>query len=399
MSLSKFRIPSYLHHKARNKGRSRVNGKDIYFPGVYDSKESRDAYRELVARLAGEHHERLKHLRGDEILRGECLVVELMADYLQHADSYYTTESEPRCIRYALQPMRDLFGRLGVDEISPKKLKVVREAMIEKGWSRTGVNAAVRRVVRMFRWGVEEELVTVQTLQALSAVSPLKYGRRPEVPENEDREAVRPEHIDAVKDYVLPEVWAMVTVQRHSGMRPTEVCELKGADILRESDVWTYSPPKHKNAWRRKKRIVYLGPACQRALSPFLSVDPDEYIFSPRRAIKSQRKKLSGSRTTPLNQGDRIGYSKRTREGRKAKRQPGIKYTSASYRRAIQRACDVAGIKRWTPYQIRHSKAQEVRAEYGIEGASAALGNSIDAAQIYAERNAKLAKELARKCG
>jgi hypothetical protein len=41
--------PSYLRHKPRNCGKVRIDGKDIYLPGEYDSPESREAYHRLVA--------------------------------------------------------------------------------------------------------------------------------------------------------------------------------------------------------------------------------------------------------------------------------------------------------------------------------------------------------------
>ena len=254
--------------------------------------------------------------RGESILKGECLVIELMVDYLRHVDEYYSASNEPSSIRYALHPIRDLFGRLGVDEISPRKLKAARDVMIAKGWSRTGINKACSRILRMFKWGVAEELVQPTTYQALKAVEPLKYGRCGDVRETKPVKAVDDAAIEAVRSHVLPEVWAMIQVQRHSGMRPGEVCELQGKHIERAHDVWIYKPDKHKNAWRKKERIVFLGPSCQRAILPFLIADPDSYIFSPRRAL--ERRRQERVRSTPVNEGNRPGYSHRSRaEGSK----------------------------------------------------------------------------------
>ena len=49
--------------------------------------------------------------------------------------------------------------------------------MVGLGWSRKYINKQVGRVVRMFRWGVSEELVPPSVHQALVAVPGLRKGR------------------------------------------------------------------------------------------------------------------------------------------------------------------------------------------------------------------------------
>ncbi|MCL5945588.1 MAG: tyrosine-type recombinase/integrase [Planctomycetes bacterium] len=54
----------------------------------------------------------------------------------------------------------------------------------------------------------------------------------------------------------------------------------------------------------------------------------------------------------------------------------------------------------WNVHQIRHAWATRVRALHGLEAAQATLGHaSLDATQIYAEKSAHLAIEIARKMG
>jgi hypothetical protein len=48
---------------------------------------------------------------------------------------------------------------------------------------------------------------------------------------------------------------------------------------------------------------------------------------------------------------------------------------------------------------IGRARATEVRAQYGLEGAAASLGDTVEAAKIYAERNQQLAKRIAREIG
>jgi hypothetical protein len=66
---------------------------------------------------------------------------------------------------------------------------------------------------------------------------------------------------------------------------------------------------------------------------------------------------------------------------------------------AIRRACRKAGVPPWTVLQVRHSRATDVRQQYGLEGAAASLGDTVESAEIYAERNQQLAQRIAREIG
>ena len=84
----------------------------------------------------------------------------------------------------------------------------------------------------------------------------------------------------------------------------------------------------------------------------------------------------------------------------KPKRKPGKRYTRDSYRRAVQRACDKAGVERWSPNQLRHSAATEIRSRYGLEAAQVVLGHAkADVTQVYAERDLQLARNVVREVG
>jgi integrase len=54
----------------------------------------------------------------------------------------------------------------------------------------------------------------------------------------------------------------------------------------------------------------------------------------------------------------------------------------------------------WHANQLRHSKATEVRRQFGLEAAQVSLRHAkADVTQVYAERDARLAVEVARKIG
>ncbi len=78
----------------------------------------------------------------------------------------------------------------------------------------------------------------------------------------------------------------------------------------------------------------------------------------------------------------------------------GDHYTTGSYRRAIARACDEAGIDGWTPHRLRHTAATTIRRRFGLEAAQVMLGHAqADVTQVYAEVNRDRAFEVAAQIG
>ncbi len=70
------------------------------------------------------------------------------------------------------------------------------------------------------------------------------------------------------------------------------------------------------------------------------------------------------------------------------------------YAYAIRRACEKAGIELWSPNQLRHAAATEIRKKYSLADAKAALGHSsISTTLIYAEACAEEAAKVMREIG
>ena len=66
-------------------------------------------------------------------------------------------------------------------------------------------------------------------------------------------------------------------------------------------------------------------------------------------------------------------------------------YSIASYAKAVERACDLSGVK-FTPYQIRHLVAEEIDEKFGREAVAAVLGHkNLETSAIYTKRNIALA--------
>lgn len=276
-------VPHYLHHKPSGQARVCVGDREIYL-GVYNSPESLEAYRKLIAELRTAPAEVvvpvLKPAAG-------VSVNEVMLAFWKHAEQHYTREdgsqtNELTEYRQAFKILRELYGRTPATDFGPLALKAVRQRMIDNGNCRTTINNRVRRLKHVFKWAAENELVPAAVHLALATVAGLQKGRT-KVREPEPVEPVREADARAVLPFVRPPVAAMIELQLLTGMRPGEVCAIMPCDIDTTGDVWVYRPGQHKNKHKGKGRAVAIGPRGRAVLARFAPADPEDYYFSPRR--------------------------------------------------------------------------------------------------------------------
>lgn len=272
-------------------------------------------------------------------------------------------------------------------------------------------------------------MIPPAVLQALAAVPGLKKGRC-DAPEPEPVAPVDVYVVEQTIPLMLPVTADMVRLQLLTGARPGEVCSLRPCDIDRSGDIWEHSVDGHKTEHHGRSRTVYIGPAAQALLRPYLLRDELSHCFSPREAMDQHRAQRYERRTTPLSCGNRPGTNRKRQSRKKA----GDRYDTSSYRHAIHYACDRAfpppgelakqegettkqhmarltederaaldawqKEHRWSPNKLRHTKATEIRRRFGLEAAQVILGHAAaDVTQIYAERDAEKASEVARLVG
>jgi integrase len=372
-------------------------------------------------------------------------VADLCDDYQAHAGTIYvkrgrqtTTMSE---VIAALRCLRDACGELSAATVEAPQIASLRDSMI---WSESGgmrralgrgtVNGRLRVIQQGFAWAhAEKGRVPQAVAVAVSMVAPLRQGRSAA----HEPEEVRPVAWDVVErtiDEASSVVADMIGLQWLTGMRPDEVCVMRGCDLQTASvaapappsaaetktkkrasasppePVWVYRPEHHKTEHHGKAREVCLGPKAIEIVRPYLRPEAQGYLFSPRAAVAEWAAE-SGHRQDPSRAGDR--------------------YTTRGYRQAIHRACDRAfpfpGERkptelrkltaeelaahraaraawqekhRWNPNQLRHAWATAVRRQFGVEASKVGLGHSdIKTAEIYAERDRERAMDVARKVG
>lgn len=432
-------IPSYRKHSQSGLGvvtlTDGLGGRRDVTLGEYGTAASRAAY----LRVVGEWQAAGRQFATSAADVTDLTVNELLSRFLRFATGHYRhasgeQTSELAGIKLAASPLVRIYGFARVSDFGPLALKAVRESLIKSGICRNECNKRTRKIVRIFRWAVENELVSATQLAALRAVKGLARGRS-EARESEPVRAVASAHVDAVLPYLNPTVRAMVELARLTGARPSEIFVLRACDIdmsVSGSGVWLYRPQRHKNSWRDRERIICIGPKGQGIIRPLLKLDLQAYIFDPRDALAEHLRMRREHRQTKLYPSHVANQQRKRR--RKPKRRPTDTYDVASFNKAIFRACDrafpppeclakrddetnAAWRARLTPAQraelaawrrehrfsgnrLRHLFATEARKHFNAESAQTALGHaSLSTTEIYAEKNLSLAVNVAAQIG
>jgi integrase len=380
--------PAYCLHRRSGRGFVTIDGRQRTLPGRYDSPESRAAYDRIVGTWLANG----RALPAAPQAASGPTVATIALAFWRHAKAFYVdadgnNTGEVESFRYALRPLRRLYGSTPAADFGPKALKALRAAMLlpqpvidpatkrpklgpdgtpatRPGWSRTYANRQTDRIKGVFRWAASEELVPAAVPAALDTLKSIRSGR-----ETPPVKAIAPEFAEAVLPHVSAQVGAMVRLQLLTAMRPGEVVIMGGFDLDTGGPVWVYTPAKHKTAGRGHARAVYLGPKAQEVIRPFLRPDTGANLFSPADAERTRREAAHAARATPLSCGNRPGSNRRRQPTRTA----GVRYTVTSYYRAVERGCDkafpppadVAGrpaellawrkAHRWHPHQLRHT--------------------------------------------
>lgn len=419
-------VPKYRKHRASGQAVVTIAGRDHYL-GPYGTKVSRLEYDRLIT-------EWLASGRPSTVVDsddGQLTITELCARYWQFAEKHYRKNgkgtSEQDNIKYAIRPLRQLYGRTLVKDFGPLALKALQVRMTDDGLSRGVINSRIGKVKRMFRWAVSEELAPASLVHSLSTVMGLQKGRT-KARECDPVEPVDDETVNQTLPFLPSTVADMVRFQRLTGARPQDVCNLRPCDLDRSGDVWLYCPEHHKTEHHGKTRVICIGPRAQEILLQYLLRDAEAYCFSPAESERKRKAELRANRRTAVQP------SQVDRSTRSPQRKPRDQYTTNAYLYAVRRACDRAFLApeplrrsadesvkewegrltdkqraelekwqsdhRWSPNRLRHSAGTEIRKRFGLEGAQVVLGHaSADVTQVYAERDLQKAVEIMREVG
>jgi integrase len=394
------KLPSYRLHKPSGQAVVTINGHDHYL-GAFETPESRAEYDRVIAEYLANRSARppaSASIDAGPLDSSDLTINEMLLAFWSHAERHYRTPSGRPTKELAnfgdtFRPLRQLYGSTIAREFSPLRLKALRQTMIDAGLARTTINQRIGRIIHVFKWAASEEMVSASVYQSLKTVSGLQKGRT-DARESKPVKPVPDASVDAIRPHVARQVWAMVEIQRLTGMRPGEVCFIRTCDLDVSGMVWVYTPADHKMLYRDRERKIYIGPRAQAILKSWLKTDLTEYLFSPADARAERYAAMRKRRKTPVQP------SQRDRRKPSVKRRPGAHYTTCTYRNAIGTACSRAGISRWHPNQLRHNAATRLRKEFGLDVARVILGHSSPVVtEFYAELDMAKAAEAMSKVG
>lgn len=389
--------PAYRHQKSRNLAVVRIHGKDYYL-GEYGSAESKQLYAQLIAEkwadLSEQSTARLP-LSRKVWPQIDDLIAQFMTKFV--VNYYIDRDGKPSerqyHIRLALRPLHELYGSTPIDQFGSKRLKLVRERIIQMGieeqggYSRRYVNDHVAIIKNFVRWCVEEELAPADCSNYLAAVQQLRKGRDKRVKENEKVMPIAKEVVKATLPFLAPQLATMVQLQLHTAMRPDEVTIMRLCDIDQSGDIWMFVPQAHKREHHELPRPIFLGPRSQQLMQPWLDRPGQAYLFSPQEVVAAS---LARRRKSDKNTPAKFNYRNAPRDC----------YDDETYCRAVKRACKRAGVPTWTPNRLRHTAATYIRETYGLEAAKIILGHqSAVTTEIYAEKDAKIAMNIMKEIG
>jgi hypothetical protein len=146
-------VPSYKFHKPSGQARVRLNGRDLYL-GKLGTPESLAEYERVCAEVRASAVSVQAAARSGG--PADVTVNEVLVAFLAHAERHYrradgSPTNEINEYKYAIAPLRRLYGHAPAREFGPVALQAVRRRMIEASWCRTRVNKQVGRLRRVFR--------------------------------------------------------------------------------------------------------------------------------------------------------------------------------------------------------------------------------------------------------
>ena len=262
-------VPKYSLHRASGQAVVTIQGKDHYL-GPHGTKASKLEYDRLVGEWLAAGRPALPSPESRQIT-----VAEVVLAFLKHARQYYLKNGEPTGTADNYLPaaalLKERYGRTLAVEFGPLALKALIAKMVQAGQSRRYVNDNAQRIKRIFRWAASEELVPPTVPQALPTVEGLRKGHS-QARETEPITPIDDAIVDATVPHLSPIVADMIRLQRLTGARPGEICQLRSCDVDRAGDVWRYIPREHKTEHHGHQRVICIGPRAQTVLLPYIVI-------------------------------------------------------------------------------------------------------------------------------
>ena len=142
-----------------------------------------------------------------------------------------------------------------------------------------------QRIKKMFKHAMSRELIPLEVYSHLETLDPLSYGQTT-AKEYKQRMPVSIAIVNATAKFLSPQAKAIITLQAATGMRPSEIFEMRPCDIDRSGNEWFYRPTHHKTADHGVTKAVPIVGAAKTALMPFLLRPAVAFCFSPAESAR-----------------------------------------------------------------------------------------------------------------
>lgn len=400
------RPPKLCHNKKKNFAYIYIGRKQVYL-GKWGSDETKAAYTRFLMEWA-----KSKTATEARLHPGKISLVEVVCAFIEDFRARPSKSlSDLNTYIFLGKRICSLFPDYAADDFRIRDLETLRDSFQKEGYyrggrrheyTRTYLNKLMNRTKSIFSWGISKEMVSAETYARLKFLVPLRRGQT-SAPEPEKKHTVSDSDFNAVLNYLIPTYRDIAVILRYTGMRPSELANMRICDIEMTGDLWIYRPSEHKTAYRGNTRSIVIGEKAQNALKRHLeNRGEEEYVFTPARVMEEfwtekrfQRKsKVTPSQTERGNQRKEkrtVGYSE--------------KLNTCLIGKAVKRACKLALTDGkietpWTPYELRHTAITEARIHFGAEAAQHFAGHStIHTQEVYDHSAVLSASRVVEKLG
>ncbi len=257
-------LPQMRAHLS-GQGFVRIDDRNFYL-GKYASPESLARYAVLIAEYQANNLTLPKdfdiraidaraglllaqevELPAEHLEKKPILIKHVTAAYREHAKETYAKSKAELGRILSLCDELDLHdGNVKADEFGPRALQHQRQRWVDSGKARRYCNRLANLVIRIYRWAVSQELVNENTWSRLRSLDALRIGQT-KARETKDIQPVSLAIVRATIKELPPVIRAMIRIHVATGMRPSELCNMRPCDIDRTGIEWMYRPELHKN--------------------------------------------------------------------------------------------------------------------------------------------------------
>lgn len=244
-------------------------------------------------------------------------------------------------------------------------------------------------------------MVSSETDVLLKYLPPLRKGQTT-APEPKPRHLIPDANFNAVCAFLPSYFRDVVEVLHLTGMRPSELTNMRVCDIDRSGKIELYCPEHHKTEHSGGRRCSYR------------SNNPEDTYRSPGRQSNRRvcfhtgkgdefaRADQRAKRKSPL-QPSQVKRERKRKEHKLDRFNAQL--TPSTIGRNVARACQKATKAKklsqpWTPYELRHTAITEVRKKFGADAAPHFAGHSNVGTQKFYDHSALItAQAVAWKIG